>query len=53
MISYDAWKLATPPEYEREDESEAVTLWHAGGNLIADLMRAIERAEKGNDDEQL
>jgi hypothetical protein len=49
---YDVWKLATPPEYERDDEDEAVTLWRAGDNLIDDLMRAIERAENGNDDEQ-
>jgi hypothetical protein len=48
LIIYDAWKLATPPEYEREDEGREP---YVGNDLFGDMMRAIDRAEKGASDE--
>lgn len=42
-MTYDSWKTATPPEYERDDSDEPEP--YRGTDLLGDLRRALERAE--------
>ena len=47
--SYDAWKLATPPEYEEEQSEESMLeedAWRSGYPITAEEARAIVAERK-------